>query len=251
MTQSRLIETLLDQKGPDWIASVLEPFVSQSRMARIDQVLAHRLTRLTVGLVRLYDPHNGAAVIRTAEAMGLSALHAAEAEGQPFRVSPKVTIGCEKWISVERHPSTAAMAKRLHDQGFRLWAAVVDGKRDVTQIPLEGRVALIFGNERDGLSEEDQSHCDETFRLPMWGFTQSYNLSVSVGMTLMALVPRLRENLPQSGDLTQRELERMRARWMARSVKAADAILKRALAEQQVSHTDDPTTTEPSEARNS
>lgn len=251
MTQSRFIETLLDQKGPDWIASVLEPFVSQSRMARIDQVLAHRLTRLTVGLVRLYDPHNGAAVIRTAEAMGLSAVHAAEAEGQPFRVSPKVTIGCEKWISVERYPSTAAMAKRLHDQGFRLWAAVVDGKRDVADIPLEDKVALIFGNERDGLSAEDQAHCDETFRLPMWGFSQSYNLSVSVGMTLMALVPRLRATMARPGGLTQRERERMRTQWMAESVKAADAILRRALAEQRGSQPGDPTMTESSEVRGS
>ncbi len=216
-------------RGPDWVCRQLEPFVSQSRIARIEKVLEQRITGLTVGLVRLYDPHNGAAVIRTAEAMGLSEIHAAQGDGLPFRVSPKVTIGCEKWISVQRYPDTATMARALHTRGFRLWAAVVEGAHELSDIPLDGQVALIFGNERDGLSEEDQSACDETFRLPMWGFTQSYNLSVSVGMTLMTLVPKLRARLAGRGDLEESERNRLRAIWMAKSVKAADGILARAI----------------------
>ncbi len=232
MKKDPLIEDVLEEKGPDWVAAVLAPFVSQSRLERIDQILASRLTRLTVCLVNLYDPHNGAAVIRTAEAMGLSEVHAAQPASGAFKVSPKITIGCEKWMDIQRHADTQTMADRLHERGFRLWGAVVDAQVPIDEIPLDDKIALVFGNERDGLSETDVAACDGTFGLPMWGFTQSYNLSVSVGMSLMNMVPKLRARGPQ-GDLDAEELNRLRALWMAKSVKAARAILVRARDDEQ------------------
>ncbi len=232
MKKDLVIEEILEEKGPDWVASVLAPFVSQSRLERIDKVLASRLTRLTVCLVNLYDPHNGAAVIRTAEAMGLSEIHAAQPSSQAFRVSPKITIGCEKWIDIHRHRDTQTMAAHLHERGFRLWGAVVDAQVPIDEIPLDDKIALVFGNERDGLSETDVAALDGTFSLPMWGFTQSYNLSVSVGMSLMNMLPKLRGHHPH-GDLAPEETKRLHALWMAKSVKAARAILVRARDDEQ------------------
>lgn len=218
----------IEDRGPDWVTETLSAWVSERRLARIEQVLAHRLQGVTVVLVRLYDPHNGAAVLRTAEGMGLQDVHAVEAADQPFRASPKVTIGCDKWLDVHRHADMATCRRVLVEQDFELWGAVVGATRAVTDIPHDRKVALVFGNERDGLSDEERALCDAEFRLPMWGFSESYNLSVSVGMSLHHVVPRYRGRLDGTGDLPEDRKARLRALWLYRSVRGADAILRRA-----------------------
>ncbi len=232
MVQSHISETilerLLEERGPEWVSRKLEPWVTERRRARIDRVLEQRLQGITVVLVRLYDPHNGAAVLRTAEGMGLQDLHAVEAVDQTFQISPKVTIGCDKWVDLHRYESLRACRDELREQGYVLWGAVVGAGRPVTDLPEDRKVALVFGNERDGLSDQERALCDEEFSLPMWGFSESYNLSVSVGMTLQELVPRYRMALAAPGDLPPWRRARLRAVWLFRSIRAAGQILERA-----------------------
>ncbi len=223
-----LLERFLEERGPEWVSEQLEPWITDQRRARIEQVLDQRIQGVTLVLVRLYDPHNGAAAIRTAEGMGLQDVHAVEPADQAFEISPKVTIGCDKWVDVHIHDSLQACRQWLHERGYALWGAVVGGRRPVTDLPSDRRVALVFGNERDGLSARERALCDEEFTLPMWGFSESYNLSVSVGMTLHELVPRYRAGLEAPGDLPAERKARLRAVWLFRSIRAAAQILERA-----------------------
>jgi tRNA (guanosine-2'-O-)-methyltransferase len=217
-------EAYLARLPPDEICEKLRPHLTARRQARIEQVLAQRLTRLTVVVENLHDPHNGAAAIRSAEAIGLQDFHAVE-QREAFRVAGGVTLHCEQWVTVHRHPDTPAAYRRLRAQGFVLWAAAPEGAVPFEEIPVDRPLALMFGNERDGLTEGAVSAADGTFAIPMHGFTGSFNLSVSVALATHAVAARVRHALGAPGDLPPGRLERLRALWYCLSVRAAGLIL--------------------------
>jgi tRNA (guanosine-2'-O-)-methyltransferase len=209
---------------------ILREFVSPARQARIEQVLSARLAGLTVVLENLHDPHNGAAALRSVEGFGLCELSVVEA-AEPFRFSSKVTQGCEKWVEIHRYPTFDACARALHARGFALWAALPPSVGaptvDVGTLDVARPTALVFGNEHAGLTEEAAALCDGRFSIPMTGFTGSFNLSVSVALSVFACAQR-RRALLGGGDLDESARTALRARWYRLSVDAAEAILRRA-----------------------
>ena len=219
----RYVQTM----GIEGITEILEPWVSAERRERLDQVLERRLGGVTVVLVGLHDPHNGAAVLRTAEALGVQHVHAVQTR-EPYRYSVKVTIGCEQWMTIHRYGSFESCRCALEDRNYELWAAVPGDEPRAERPPGDRPVALVFGNERDGLEAEVIDQCAGRFSLPMWGFTRSYNLSVSAALAMSAACRRYRTSAGRTGDLRPKEKARLRALWMFRSVRAAPELLARA-----------------------
>lgn len=217
---------LVRQHGIETVVAALRPLISDERAARIEAVLDDRLRSVTVVLEDLYDPHNGAAAIRSVEAFGLTALHAVEGAG-PFRFSGGITIGAEAWIDVHRHPDVERCARVLRDRGIRMFATLPDAGDDLETVPVDRPLAIWFGNERDGLTPAAVAACDGAVRIPMYGFTQSFNLSVSVALSLQRLAARRRQHLGTTGDLDDQERALLRAQWYAHSVRAADLIIAR------------------------
>lgn len=219
--------------APSEILDALTPFVSEARQARIERVLAARLDGLTVVIENLYDPHNGAAALRSVEGFGLCELHVVEA-AQRFSFSSKVTQGCEKWVTIHRYPTFAACAAALHAREFALYAALPPTTGaptvDVGEIDVSRRTALVFGNEHAGLTPEAAALCDGRFSIPMTGMTGSFNLSVSVALGVYDC-SRRRRALVGGGDLQGETLAAMRERWYVASVDAADLIIARHRAE--------------------
>jgi len=209
---------------------ILREFVSEARQRRIEQVLSARLGGLTVVLENLHDPHNGAAALRSVEGFGLCELHVVEAV-EPFKFSSKVTQGCEKWVAIHRYPTFEACAAALHARGFSLWAALPPSVGaptvDVEALDVAHPTALVFGNEHAGLTPEAAARCDGRFSIPMTGFTGSFNLSVSVALSVFECAHRRRAVLG-GGDLDEAARTVLRARWYRLSVDAAEAILRRA-----------------------
>ena len=186
----------------------------ERRKARIDQVVAQRVRGLTLVLEHVHDPHNLAAVLRTSEALGLQDLHVV-ASPKGFRPSQAVTQGADKWLDVHKHAGAAACADELHRQGFRILGSRLEGNAiDLAALPFGERLALVFGNEHAGLSAEFAERCDGFFRIPMLGFSQSFNISVAVGITLATAMRRRRE-LGLGGDLTAPERDELRRRFYA------------------------------------
>jgi tRNA (guanosine-2'-O-)-methyltransferase len=184
------------------------------RKERIDEVVAQRVRGLTLALEHVHDPHNLAAVLRTSEALGLQDLHVV-AGPKGFRPSQAVTQGADKWLDVHQHPDAAACAEELRQRGFRIFGSRLDGEAlDLTALPFGERLALVFGNERDGLTPAFAERCDGFFRIPMLGFAQSFNISVAVGITLAtAMLARRQRGL--GGDLPENEREALRRRFYA------------------------------------
>jgi len=215
---------LVDRHGPEVVVAALRPILSDERIARIEAVLDARLAGLTIVVENLYDPHNGAAAVRSAEAFGLSAVHAIEGTG-PFHASPAVTIGCEKWIDLHRHPDVASARAAL--AGMIQVAALPGAGATVDDLPAGQPCAFWFGNEHDGLSAEAVAACTHRVEIPMYGFTRSFNLSVSAALILARASERRRTALGRPGDLPAEERAHRRARWYAQDIRGAAEIIER------------------------
>ncbi len=225
------VEPWIDRMAPEDLVAALAPFVGEERKARIEEVLARRIGGLTVVLENLHDPHNGAAALRSTEGFGLGEMHVVTG-GEAFRFSPKVTQGCEKWVALHRHRDFAGCAAALHARGFSLYAAIPGAGTALHELDVSRPVALVFGNEHAGLTGAAQAACDGAFTIPMAGFTQSFNLSVSVAISLYDCARRRRAALGAT-DLSQEELARLRARWYALSMdmRAAQGIAEKYVSE--------------------
>ena len=220
------IDRMIARLSPDVVIGALAPIVSVDRMARIDEVLATRLASV-VGVVEdVYDPFNGAAVIRTSEALGLQGLHVVE-PGLRFQAAKGVTRGCHRWMTVERWSTTRGCVAALHARGFRVYATAPGATVSIDTVDVSTPIAVVFGNEHTGLPADSVAACDGAIALPMHGFTQSFNLSVSAALALAQLATRRRAVLGSLGDLSAAQIHHLRARWLALKVRGAVGVVDR------------------------
>ena len=203
-------------------ARLLVPFLSQERLARLREVLSSRTGGLALVLDRLYDPHNLSAILRTADALGLQ--HVWLTGSFPEGLNPQVALGAHRWLTLHHEPEAARCAARLRESGFIIAAAVLAPEAsDPREFQPGGPVALVLGNEHEGLGPEWVAEADVRVRIPLCGFARSLNVSVAAGILLAELAsrPALRAR-----GLPPQEAEALEALWIWQSVPEADRILK-------------------------
>ena len=186
----------------------LENFLTERRIMRYRQVLARRTTRLTVVVDNCHDAHNASAVIRSCDAFGIHRVFVIT-DRNSFRVNRKISQGAHLYTDLQVFRDVESLYDRLRSLGYRILVAdlaadaVVDPhilQAEIEQTPL----ALVFGNEEGGTSQEAIDRADGRFLIPMSGFTQSLNLSVSVAITLFSLRhAAIAQDRP--GDMTAQE----------------------------------------------
>jgi tRNA (guanosine-2'-O-)-methyltransferase len=218
----------LFERDPALTCEVLGPLLLAERRERIDAVLSLRLGGLRVAIENLHDPHNGAAVLRSAEAFGVQRVDVTESV-KPFRFSGTVTQGCEKWLDIVRHPTHGEAVKTLRHDGFAIYAAVPGAAASLDDLDFGRRAAILVGNEQVGLSPEATASADACFGIPMAGMTRSLNLSVAAALITERAAERRRRALGVPGDLDARTQLVLRARFYAASVRGAEAVLARYL----------------------
>jgi tRNA (guanosine-2'-O-)-methyltransferase len=204
---------------PRAVVAALEPLVTEGRRERIRAVIGRRLASVAVVLDRPYDPHNGAAVARSCEAFGVQNLLVVERRGTPFAVARSVARGAEKWMDVTVLRSPAAVVGWTEDAGMTLVATHPEGELapdDLARIP---RLALVLGNEREGIGSELQVACSHRVRVPMRGFVESLNVSVTAAILLFAATR------DRYGDLDEETRMRLYARGLYLSVPQAHKVL--------------------------
>ncbi|MES1171935.1 MAG: RNA methyltransferase [Bacteroidota bacterium] len=216
--------------APEIVCRALAPFLVDGRRERIDAIVDARLGGVTLLIENLHDPHNGAAVLRSAEAFGIQTVHVVEG-AEKFRFSSDVSQGCEKWLDVERHRTFAAARSRLHAAGFVLYAAVPGGTTSLADLDFSRPAAIVVGNEHAGLSDAAIAGADTRFSIPMAGMTRSLNLSVAAALVASHATAERRRRLERAGDLDEAARLRLRARFYAASVRGAEQIVARHLAE--------------------
>jgi tRNA (guanosine-2'-O-)-methyltransferase len=211
---------------PAAVCATLAPLLLDERRARIDAAAAARLGGLRVLIENLHDPHNGAAVLRSAEAFGIQRVDVIEST-EPFRFSSVVTQGCEKWLDVVRHPTLAEAVAAMRADGFALYAAVPDAAATVDDLDFARPAAVMMGNEHAGLTPEAIAAADVVFGIPMPGMTRSLNLSVATALIAERAAQSRRRAIGKTGDLDDAAILALRARFYAASVRGADVVLGR------------------------
>lgn len=223
LTRDELLERHIaraEAHDPERVVRLLEPLVLERRRERLREVIDRRLASVTVVMDQPYDPHNGAAVVRSCEAFGIQRLHVVEKGRVPFLVAGPVARGSQKWIDVSIHAAPEAAAETVRREGFELVAAHPEGELAPDDLGAIPRVALVLGNERDGIREALMQACTRRVRVPMRGFVESLNMSVT-GAILMHAATRGRP-----GDLGARDRLRLYARGLYLTVPHAEEALR-------------------------
>jgi tRNA (guanosine-2'-O-)-methyltransferase len=208
------------------ILAALEPLLTEERRTRIDQVVAARSTAVTAVLDGLVDSHNVSAVLRSADAFGVQRVHVIQGT-EPFLATTRIALGADRWVDVIRHATSAACVRALRERGHRIFVASMEGAVAPEALAHEPRVAIVFGNEHSGVSQELRDLADGTYAIPMCGFVQSLNVSVAAAISLFAATRG------RPGDLEPAEARALRARFVWKSVPQADAIVAEYLRRQE------------------
>ena len=203
-------------------------YVTEHKRRRMDEVLAQRTRRVTVVLEDIVKPHNASAVVRTCDCFGVQDLHIVE-NRYDYDVNPCVTRGASKWIDLLRYRqegrnNTEICYEHLRSQGYRIYATSPHAdSTDLCSIDVTDKVALVFGNELEGVSDYAMAQADCTVAIPMYGFTESFNLSVSAAICLYELSQRLRDSTVE-WQLSDAEKDELKLKWYRQIVSNADAM---------------------------
>lgn len=221
----------------DELIEYFAEYVTEHKISRIKQVLGHRTRYLTLVLEDIYQPHNANATLRTVECLGIQDIHIIENENE-FKVAPVVTQGASKWLNLNRYRwdenNTKTCLEKLRANGYRIFATTPHATEFYTldTIPLDQKMAIMFGNEGFGLTEYAIDAADDILKIPIYGFTESYNISVSVAITFSHIIKRL-HNSEVNWGLTEEEKKELTLKWYKKIVRRSDLLEKKYLQERE------------------
>ncbi|CAN5625643.1 RNA methyltransferase [soil metagenome] len=208
------------------LLTYLAQFITAHKLEKMEEVLSWRTRHITVAIEDVFKSHNASAVIRNCDAAGIQDLHIIE-NHQKYKVNPYVTRGSSQWITLIRYnlpevDNTQRCYEALRAQGYLIGATAPGNEgKALEEIELNQKVALIFGNEFTGLSSWAIKNADFKLSLPMFGFTDSYNISVSAALCLHHLVQKLHQADINWG-LSEEEKKKIRLSWYKKAVKRSD-----------------------------
>lgn len=214
--------------GERELIDYLSRFVTPRRRTRMEQVLDERTRYITVVVEDVYQPHNASAVLRSCDAFGVQDVHIVENRNR-YRVNPGVELGTSRWLTLHRYRSgednTGRAVESLHRRGYRVIATTphTDDIELADLLVTDGPLALMFGNELDGLSPRALDLADGYVRIAMHGFVESLNISVCAAVALHHLTRRMRSDVAD-WRLAEDERNEIFLRWLRRSVKNHGAL---------------------------
>lgn len=211
------------------VIDFLSTYITDHKKDLMEEVLAQRTNFITVALEDIYQPHNASAVIRTADCFGIQNVHIIEGRNT-YEVNPQVVRGSEKWVDINKYSgpgnNTLKCFAELKARGYKLVGTTphVTG-HDLHEYVMDQPVALVFGTEESGLSEYAMQEVDDFIKIPMYGFTESFNLSVSAAICLHQLTSVL-FNSAMNWQLTEEEKELIRLNWYKKVVRRSESLIK-------------------------
>ena len=212
----------------------LTSYLTHNRLQLFDEVLSMRTRYLTVVLEDTDKSQNASAVLRTCDCFGIQEVHAIENQ-TTFSVNRDIAMGSSKWLSLKRYNenknNTLEVIHNLKANNYRIVATSPHiGNQKLEDFDLsKGKTALFFGSEKPGISEIVKKEADEFIRIPMYGFTESFNISVSAAIILHYLTLKMHSDTRINWQLSEEEKETIKLEWIKKSIKRSDLIEKRFL----------------------
>ena len=208
------------------LLNYLENFISEERRERFISILENRTNFITVAIEDVYQMHNTSAVIRSCESFGVQKAHLIEGRFGK-RLDKKIAMGAQQWVDLHRYSYSSEAISKLRNQGYKIVATSPHADSSLLiDFQMDSPIALFFGTEKEGLSKEVMDKADMFLKIPMVGFTESLNISVSAAIILQDLTTKLRNsNLPWR--LSDEEILEKRLDWTKKSIKSIEEILIR------------------------
>jgi len=206
-------ESLIDYLGS---------YLTEERKSRMKSVLDNRTDFITVVLEDINHAHNASAVMRTCDCFGIQNLHVIEDEHK-YKVNKYVVRGSENWITLHRYreediENRKVCVDKLKSEGYKIVVTSPHATKSFDEIPLDSKIALCFGGEKTGITKELYALADEEVNIPMYGFTESFNISVSAALILSSMVSKL-HNSDVDWGLPHEEKTKLLKQWYTQSLK--------------------------------
>lgn len=207
------------------LTAYLDEFISEERKKRFAEILNERLSHVHVVLEDVYQAHNASAVLRSADCFGIQHVHFIESRNS-YKVSDEVALGASQWLSIERHPSTKDALQKLKQEGFKIVATTPHtNDKTIYELDVTQKFALVFGTEMEGITQDVHDMADEFVKIPMYGFTESFNISVCAALCMHELSHKVRENVTDPY-LPELEKQSIYLEWQKKSIKKCDLLVK-------------------------
>ncbi len=204
----------------------LESYLTPSRKDKFNAVLSQRTNYFTVATEDVYQLHNTSAVLRSCDVFGIQELNVVE-ERNSKRIDREIAMGAQKWVDVNRYTTVKSCINDLKAKGYKIVATTPHSSNcELHDFDISKKACFFFGRETEGLSDEVLNAADCFLKIPMVGFTESLNISVSAAIILQHVTTKLRLS-SINWHLTDEEILTKRFDWIRKTLKSYDAIVER------------------------
>jgi tRNA (guanosine-2'-O-)-methyltransferase len=212
------------------LLAYLQSFLTERRVQLFDNVLKERTNHFTVAVEDVYQLHNTSAVIRSCESFGVQELHVIE-EVNVKSIDREIAMGAQKWVDVQRHNSARSCIGHLKSQGYKIIATSPHkDAHTLENFDINQKAAIFFGRETEGLSDTVLDMADDFIYIPMVGFTESLNISVSAAITIQHIMTKLKQS-NVSWQYSEQELFDKKLEWTRKMIKDVERIEQRFIEE--------------------
>jgi len=216
------------RKMEEKILAEFYDIISENKKDMFDRIASERTKHITVAIENVYQEHNASAVLRSCDCFGLQEMHVIEKNNQ-YKVQRDIALGAGRWVDLYNYNQGNQVTKdcidKLKSKGYSIVATTPHTENTIYDLDLSNPIALVFGTERMGISEEVEKMADTFVKIPMYGFTESFNISVSVAIILNTLRQRL-EQSSYDWKLTQEEQTALKIKWCRKILNSGDKLEK-------------------------
>jgi tRNA (guanosine-2'-O-)-methyltransferase len=204
----------------------LQTYLTEQRNNRFQKVISERTRHFTVVTEDVYQLHNTSAVMRTCDVFGIQDLNVVE-EKVSKRIDKEIAMGAQKWVDFKRYHSIKECIKDLKNNEYQIIATTPhDNSTMLHDFDVSKKSAFFFGKESDGLSDTVMDAADGFLKIPMYGFTESLNISVSAAIILQSVVSKMKQTNVK-WQLSEEEKFELEMQWLKKTIKASEEIIER------------------------
>lgn len=204
----------------------LSELYSENKRSLFDRLVEHRTRHIAVVLEDIYQSHNASAVLRSCDCFGVQDVHVVE-NRNAFNPAGDVAVGSSKWIDYYKHHDIKQAYSYLHDKGYRIIATLPhENDTMIGDLDLSKPVALVFGTELTGLTNEAIDGADGYVKIPMYGFTESFNISVCAALSLFSTTERIRRDPSIQWQMSREEQLELKLYWSLQVIRDGEKVLK-------------------------
>ena len=201
-------------------------FLTERRKNLFEEVISKRTRHFTVATEDVYQLHNTSAIMRSCDVFGVQDLHVIE-EKVSKKIDREIAMGAQKWVNIDRHHSTKECIDNLKENGYQIIATTPhNNSTELKDFDISKKSAFFFGKEKEGLSDIVLEAADGYLKIPMYGFTESLNISVSAAIILQTLITKLKDS-DVVWELSELEKNEIKLQWAKMSIKSSTEIIER------------------------